>query len=88
MTRVCGWPGAALLCALAAMPATYAQPYPTKPIRLVVGYTPGGASYVALRAPDKSVLHMQHGLVPDYSLVIETMDLAAPEGLEVAAELR
>ena len=32
----------ATMLALAAAPSAFAQKYPTKPIRLIVGFTPGG----------------------------------------------
>ena len=38
------WMGALLLCATAALPSFAQSPYPNKPIRLVVPFTPGGVT--------------------------------------------
>jgi tripartite-type tricarboxylate transporter receptor subunit TctC len=40
---------AAAACALAVIPAALAQSYPTKPIRLLIGYAPGGSAEAGAR---------------------------------------
>ena len=42
---------AGAVLALAPAPGVFAQNYPTKPIRFLVGYTPGGAADILARAP-------------------------------------
>src|SRR5258706_4668317 len=39
---------AALAIAL-VVPLTHAQPYPTKPVRLIIGYPPGGSADITAR---------------------------------------
>jgi tripartite-type tricarboxylate transporter receptor subunit TctC len=39
----------AIACLLAAVPAALAQSYPTKPVRLMIGYAPGGSAEAGAR---------------------------------------
>lgn len=67
----------ALMLAAACANAA-AQAYPTKPIRLVVGFTPGGAADFVARALGKPL-----GRAPGRSIVIENR---AGAGSSIAAD--
>ena len=80
---------AALLCgsALAAAPLAFAQDYPSRPVRIVIGFPPGGATDLVMRlmAPKYADIFKQQFIVenrPGANGVIAT-DLAAkapPDG--------
>jgi len=55
--------GAATLAALSAVPAGAADTYPAKPIRLIVGFAPGGATDVLARAVASRLGEKLHGSV-------------------------
>ena len=79
--------GMALAGVVAAMPAIAAEPYPSKPVRIIVGFPPGGATDLVMRmmAPKYTQLLKEQFIVdnrPGANGVIGT-DLAAkaaPDG--------
>src|SRR3989442_4709928 len=79
----------ALVILLTACGAS-AQPYPTKPIRLVVGFAPGGAADIISRAmSDPLTRAVGQGIIVDNkpgagsSLAAEFVARAAPDGYTV-----
>src|SRR6266850_1966693 len=67
-----------------------AQPYPTKPIRLVVGFAPGGAADIISRAmSDPLTRALGQGIIVDNkpgagsSLAAEFVARAAPDGYTI-----
>src|SRR5712691_2356919 len=76
-----------VLVILLAACAASAQPYPTKPIRLVVGFAPGGAADIISRAmSDRLTGALGQGITVDNkpgagsSLAAEFVARAAPDG--------
>jgi len=56
-----------LVCALAAIGGTHAQTYPTKPIALVMPYTPGGGTdFLARTVAQRLELRLGQPLVFEY----------------------
>ncbi len=82
--------GLALLALLAGPAAAIAQSYPSKPIRLVVGFAPGGAADLTARAiGDPLGRLLGQGIVIDNrpgagsSIAAEHVAKAAPDGYTI-----
>jgi len=80
----------ALVILLATCTTTLAQSYPTKPIRLVVGFAPGGAADIISRAmSDPLTRALGQGIIVDNkpgagsSLAAEFVARAAPDGYTI-----
>jgi tripartite-type tricarboxylate transporter receptor subunit TctC len=79
---------AALLAfATSAIPSAYAQDYPTKPVRIIVGFTPGGGNDIVARILAKHLteVHKQQFVVenrPGAGTIIgvDAVAKAAPDG--------
>src|SRR2546425_6814458 len=80
----------ALVILLSACATVSAQSYPTKPIRLVVGFAPGGAADIIARAmSDPLTRALGQGIIVDNkpgagsSLAAEYVAKAAPDGYTI-----
>src|SRR5438309_11111574 len=81
---------ASVLVILLAACAASAQTYPTKPIRLVVGFAPGGAADIISRAMSEPLTRaLGQGIIVDNkpgagsSLAAEFVARAAPDGYTI-----
>jgi tripartite-type tricarboxylate transporter receptor subunit TctC len=84
MTRMLA---ALLAFATSAIPSAYAQDYPTKPVRIIVGFTPGGGNDIVARILAKHLteVHKQQFVVenrPGAGTIIgvDAVAKAAPDG--------
>jgi tripartite-type tricarboxylate transporter receptor subunit TctC len=84
MTRMLA---ALLAFATSAIPSAYAQDYPTKPVRIIVGFTPGGGNDIVARILAKHLteMHKQQFVVenrPGAGTIIgvDAVAKAAPDG--------
>ncbi len=89
MVKSCRMPAAVLLCGAFALSATsaQAQAYPTKPVRMMVGFAPGGATDVICRilSPKLSSYLGQQIIIEnrpgaDALLAMELVAKAPPDG--------
>src|SRR5512147_370244 len=80
----------ALLLMVAAIPLASAQGYPAKPIRLIVGFAPGGAADIISRAlSDPLSRVLGQGIIVDNkpgagsSIAVEFVARSAPDGYTI-----
>ena len=82
------------LAALATIPSSHAQDYPARPVRLVVGFPPGGSADIVARIVAQALTQrMGQSFVIDNkpgaggNLGAETVARAEPDGYTLMAEI-
>ena len=87
VAAICRTAIVAASCLVACLPALAADPYPAKPIRLLVGFAPGGgndilARYVAQRLQEslKQNVVVENRPGASGALAVEALKQAAPDG--------